>query len=387
MTRLSAALLILALAASPLAACPHCPTNLGPTLAEQLAAADVAVFVTWQRGDKGSIEEGRPGTTTFLITSIHHDKTSRLVRGQRIALNRYWNGAKGSPFLMLGVADTRVDWSDPITISPAAEEYIRNAPAVDRPPTERLAYYLQFLDHSDPAVSADAFGEFAVAPYSDVAAVAQGLTAQKVRGWLEDPNVDVTRLGFYGLLLGLVGGPDDAEYLKQRIIQPTTEFRLGIDGMISGYLLLTGEAGLDVIDETKLEDPNVEFSETFAAMNSLRFLWSDAPDRIPPERLRESMRILLDRRELTDLVVVDLARWQDWSVSDHLMELYDHPDYDVPEIKRAIIRFYLVESRLKPDPETGKRPPHALQAAAHLDDIRARDPELIKQAERFFFLN
>ncbi len=383
---LSAALFVLALAA-PLAACPHCPTNLGPTLAEQLTAADVAVFVTWQRGDKGSIEEGRPGSTTFQILSIHHDKTARHVKKQRVALDRYWNGEKGDTFLLLGIADTGVDWSDPIAITEPAIDYICNAPAVDLPSTERLGYFLDFLDHPDRAVSADAFGEFAVAPYDDVVAVAHGVTPETVRGWLEDPDVDVTRLGFYGLLLGLTGGPADAEYLKQRIIEPTSEFRLGIDGMISGYLLLTGEPGLDVIDEHKLRNPDAEFSETFAAMNSLRFLWSEAPDCIPPERVRASMRILLERVELTDLVIIDLARWQDWSVTDRLMEMYDDPDYDIREIKRAIVRFYLVASRSKPDPETGELPPHAAAAAAYLKTIRERDPDVVKQAERFFFIN
>lgn len=383
---LPAAVLVLALS-TPLAACPHCPTNLGPTLAEQLAAADVAVFVTWQRGDKGSVEEGRPGSTTFQILSIHHDKTARHVKKQRVALDRYWNGQKGDTFLLLGLAETGIDWSDPIAITEPAIDYINNAPAADLPASERLRYYVRFLDDPDQAVSADAFGEFAAAPFKDVAAAVEDLPPETVRGWLEDPQVDVTRLGFYGLLLGLTGGPDDAEYLRQRITQPSEEFRLGVDGMISGYLLLAGADGLSVIDEHKLRDPEAEFSETFAAMSSLRCMWSEAPECIPPERLRASMRILLERVELADLVIIDLARWQDWSVTDRLMEMYDDPDFDIPEIKRAIVRFYLVASRGKPDPATGELPPHVAPATAHLDSIRDRDPDVVKQAERFFFLN
>ena len=379
-------LLAVAITATPLAACPHCPTNLGPTLAEQLAAADVALFVTWQRGDKGSVEEGRPGSTTFQILSIHHDKTARHVKKQRVALDRYWNGQKGDTFLLLGLAETGIDWSDPIAITEPAIDYINNAPAADLPAAERLRYFVRFLDSPDQAVSADAFGEFAVAPFRDVAAAVKDLPPETVRGWLDDPKVDVTRLGFYGLLLGLTGGKEDAEYLRQRITQPTEEFRLGVDGMISGYLLLAGTEGLDVIDQNKLRDPKAEFSETFAAMSSLRCMWS-APECIPPERLRASMRILLERVELADLVIIDLARWQDWSVTDRLMQMYDDPDFNIPEIKRAIVRFYLVASRGKPDPASGALPPHVAPATAHLDAIRQRDPDIVKQAERFFFLN
>jgi hypothetical protein len=260
-----------------------------------------------------------------------------------------------------------------------------HAPAKDDTVT-RLEFFVDYLEHADDLIGIDAFSELVRVPFHQLGTLESLPEAATLRGWVEDPKLDVRRLGLYGVLLGLVGGEDDAEYLKQRIVEPTTDFRLGIDGVIAGYLLLTGESGLAVIDETRFKDPEVEFSETYAAMTALRFFWSEVPGRIPPERLRESMRLLLNRTELVDLVITDLARWQDWSVTDRLMELYDNPDYDMREIKRAIIRFYFVESR-ETDPESGDPSEYAVRAAQHLDNIRARDPDLVRQVERFYFLD
>ncbi|GIS58489.1 MAG: hypothetical protein CM1200mP2_07140 [Planctomycetaceae bacterium] len=103
---------------------------------------------------------------------------------------------------------------------------------------------------------------------------------------------------------------------------------------MSGYLLLVGEKGLPLIEQLKLKnqflvDANgkvltdkkgrkklVPFSETYAAMQALRFMWSYADGRIAKPRLGQSMRILLDRPKLADLVIADLARWKDWSIRE-----------------------------------------------------------------------
>jgi len=128
----------------------------------------------------------------------------------------------------------------------------------------------------------------------------------------------------------------------------------------------------------------VPFSETYAAMQALRFMWTYG-ERIDKERLRESMRILLDRPELADLVIADLARWEDWSIIDRLMSLYDAEEYGIPSIKRAIVRYMLVASKNKP--EEGAAADHVKKAQKYLDTLRKTDPKTVKQAERFFFVN
>ena len=143
---------------------------------------------------------------------------------------------------------------------------------------------------------------------------------------------------------------------------------------------------MDKIDETKFVPKDVAFSETYAAMQALRFMWTYGDGRIDKERLRKSMRLLLDRPELTDLVVADLARWDDWSVLDRLMDMYGTGDYDIPSIKRAIVRYLLVASKGKNKKGGGPDAATTEKAKKLLDKLRKEDPKTVQSAERFFFL-
>ena len=165
-------------------------------------------------------------------------------------------------------------------------------------------------------------------------------------------------------MIGLCGTAEDAELLREIIEQPTQDYRLGIDGIMAGYLILTGEQGLPLIENDKLRNTDAVFSETYAGMQALRFLWTYAPEIVPAERLRGSMRILLERPDLADLVITDLARWEDWSVTDRLMQMYGQDDYDIPSIKRNIIRYFLVAERVKGEKENDPPPEFGAQGQA-----------------------
>ncbi len=117
-------------------------------------------------------------------------------------------------------------------------------------------------------------------------------------------------------------------------------------------------------------------------MQTLRFMWTYEPDRIPKDRLKESMRILLDRPELADLVIADLARWKDWGVQERLMAMYDEEEFDIPSIKRAIIRYmyYCSEDKEK---EASVVPEYAVAAAEHLKVLEEKDPKTVRNAKRF----
>jgi hypothetical protein len=172
---------------------------------------------------------------------------------------------------------------------------------------------------------------------------------------------------------------------------------------MSGYLLLTREQGLDVIDSTKLASKHqldaqgkpildkagkplsVPFSETYAAMQALRFMWQYGEGRISEDRLRQSMRTLLDRPELADLVIADLARWKDWTVQEKLMDLYGKEGYDIPSIKRAVVRYLIACTKDKPEDSTAEPPKHAAQAEQYLAELRKSDPKIVRDAERFYF--
>ncbi|WP_298861251.1 hypothetical protein [uncultured Gimesia sp.] len=364
-------------------ACPFCSAP-SLTLTEQLSQSDVAVLVQWSEAEKGTLEKA--GKTVFEVKEIvRQSDKDKLKVGDQITINRHRPGKKGNLFLLLGTKGTSIDWGDPIEVTETSFHYISQAPAPEEKTTKRLRYFLKFLEYPDQMVSNDAYAEFANAPYEDITPLAKDLPREKLRKWIVDPDTPVTRLGLYGLLLGLCGQESDVAFMEKKINEPTKEFRLGIDGVISGYLLLTGAEGLDKIDKTKFIPKNVAFSETYAAMQALRFMWTYGDERISKERLRKSMQLLLDRPELTDLVVADLARWNDWSVQDRLMKMYGTGDYDIPSIKRAIVRYLLVASKGKNKKGIGPDAATTEKAKALLDKLRKEDPKTVKSAERFFF--
>jgi len=363
--------------------CPFCSAP-SLTLSEQLAQNDAVVLAQWVDGRKA--EDNKPGTTTYEIVRIVKTPKGTANKGDRITLARYRVGEKGDLFMLTGSQGTLLEWSSPLQVSETSFNYVAQAPSPELPTEKRLAYFLKFLEFPDPLVANDAYAEFANAPYNRITSIAKQLPRERLRKWIASSDTPATRLGLYGLLLGLCGEEEDAQLMKQKIAESNDEFRLGIDGVISGYLLLTGEKGLELIDRAKLQNEDVPFSETYAAMQALRFMWKFNPDRIEKERLRQSMRILLDRPKLADLVITDLARWKDWSVQDKLMSLYGAEEYDVPSIKRAIVRYMLVSIKDLPQGESVEIPEHVENGRKHMLALRQKDPKTVREAERFFFL-
>ncbi len=383
----SALVLLLTVLVSGLSwACPFCSAP-SLTLCEQLNMADAVALVEWSEGKPADREKGFAGSTQYSILKVVHDSSGELKVGGKINLDRYRAAKSGDMFLLMGTKTTELEWGSPLEVTETSFNYITQAPSKEAPAKERLAYFLKFLEFPDTIVADDAYGEFANAQYKDIVSIKDQFPREKVRKWLDNPQTSPSRLGLYGLMLGLCGTVEDATYLEKKLLEPVEGFRLGIDGMMGGYLLLAKDGGLAVLEDAKLKNKSVPFSETYATMQALRFMWQYGDGQIAKDRLRQSMRILLDRPELADLVVVDLARWQDWSVADRLMELYGKEGYDIPSTKRAIVRFYLTAEAAKPKDPKEPAPEHVEVAKKHLKTLREKDPDTVKQAEEFFYLN
>ncbi len=408
---LAAGLVLAGTVATRAVGCPFCSAP-SQTLAEQVAQADGVCLVQFVKGEAAKDQD--PGTSTYEVLQVVKSPKDSVKKGDHINLPRYRAGKAGDLFLVMGTRagkENAIEWGSPTEITEPAFAYVAQAPAPEIATAKRLKYFVRFLEFPDPLVANDAFGEFANAPYKDIATMAPTLPREKIRGWLTRPETPQTRLGLYGMLLGLCGNDGDAKLLAERIAPNSDEFRIGLDGMISGYLLLTGNSGLDNIDDWKFKIHNgkkAAFSETYAAMMGLRFMWQYAGGKISNERLQQSMRILLDQPELADLVIADLARWKDWSVQERLMSLYGKGDYNIPSIKRSIIRYMLASTDVKGEgaatpagtasgaqstggAASGNVPTKAsLESAArgkkYLEELRKRDPRTVREAERFFFL-
>ncbi len=303
---------------NPVAACPYCG---GPqkTLSEEFAGADVVALVQWKAGRAPT---GMLGSTTFSVVEIARGPKDALKKDEQIKITKYQTGKKGDLFLLFGTQGKEIEWNSPLEVSETTYQYIVQAPSLKAPTPKRLEYFVKFLESSDQLVSNDAFGEFANAPYEDIVKIKRKLDRVKIGRWLANPDTLPNRLALYGLLLGLCGNEEDSRMMLAKINQPAAGFPLGLDGLISGYLVLAGEKGLDAIDKSKLQNKQADFSEIYAAAQALRFMWTYGDGRVSQDRLRQSMRGLLDHPDLADLVIADLARWEDWSVLDRLMKAY-----------------------------------------------------------------
>jgi hypothetical protein len=375
------------------AACEFCgPPTL--TLSEQLDQADAVVLVKWVSTTKAKPKNEEDNTpaqfakTTYAIEEIVKNSGDTLKKGGEITIPDYHPGKPGDLAMLFGLQATNLEWGLPIEVTKASFNYVKESPGPKEPLEKRLEFYLEYLEFPDDLVANDAFAEFANAPFVDIRKLKDKFPRERIRTWLNNPKTSVTRLGLYGLMIGLSGTDEDAKMIKAKITEPTEDFRIGIDGLMAGYLLLKGEEALKVLEDTKLKaGVKVPFSETYAAMQAVRFAWNYG-ENIEKDRLKASMRLLLDRPEVADLVIADLARWKDWTVQDRLMKLYDEKDYDIPSIKRAIVRYLLVCSKdTADDKEQNPKEEHARLAKKHLGTLREKDPNTVKQTERFFYVN
>ncbi len=375
----------LSTADNALFACPFCEAP-SLTLSEQVQSADAAVLVQWVTGEPSDIEAGFPGSTEYEVVDIIHDASGTLEKTGPILERRYRAAQQGDLFLFLGVQTTTLEWMPPMEVTETGYQYVRQSPSREAATVDRLRYFARFLEYPDPLIAQDAWSEFANAPYEDIAPVARELDPEKIRGWVLSDETNPMRLGLYGLLLGLCGSPDDAPAIREKILTRSETLRLGIDGVMAGYLLLTGEEGLDLIVEEKLVNPDAPFSETYAAMQALRFMWTYAQDAIPKDQLVAAMRQMLDRPELADLIISDLARWEDWTVVDKLYEMYDSEGFSEPAIKRAIIRYFLLAEHAGTAAVTegDSMPEYARKASQYLQIITETDPRTVENAKRYF---
>ncbi|MEZ6069314.1 MAG: hypothetical protein R3C10_03375 [Pirellulales bacterium] len=305
------AALLLTFVATALRACPFCPA-VEPTFADQRAVADWAALVeVVARSDSA----GPKGETVRVRQLLKGDDPPV---GGTLEIDDAGEHPVGALLLVLRAdgGDGAVRWTTR-TVDELGYAYFYRAPSPREPMAKRLRYYAPYLEHRDPAIAADAFAEFAAADYDHVAAVADAFDMARVRQWIADPNVSPRRKGFYGMVLGLADDAADraanARLLKKQITADEDDFRAGFDGLLAGYLLLEGEAGLDLVDARFLRaDPaKSRPGDTRHAMSALRF-YQEFCDGIPEARLSQSLRLLLARPEFAAAAIVDLARWQDW---------------------------------------------------------------------------
>jgi len=364
--------------------CPFCdaPTT---TLSEQLGTCHVAVLVKWVSAEKPAAMDFAEGTTTYAVLASIGPGAAQYPVNHPIVVPRYISGRAEDECLLFGsLNDEKLAWGLPLPISRDCWKYIISAPAKELPVKDRLPFFLAHLEHADPEIAMDAYSEFAGIPYEELKAIRKQLPREKVIAWLQDPFTIPTRKGLFGLMLGLCGTPADVPMMEAIIRLQPEDSRMGIDGLMAGYLLLTGNKGLQQLSQWKLDDPATPDHEIYSLLKTLEFMWTYGREHVEPAQLRLTLRQILVRPQLTGLVVLDLARWQDWEVMDQLAGSYGQEPYADAHPRQCIVRYLLAAAKDAPAADsTGID--YRARAKDYLAKIREHDPATVRYAERYPF--
>lgn len=362
-------------------ACPFC-SAVSLTFAQEIAQSQAAVIARLVEGPpaaalspraEGPLPKGKFAVVEVLKGSGLVEEAGLLGgEGKPIETILLEEKPVGSLFLLMGVEPPNLVWSSPIGVSDRAVEYLRKLGDLPEKGADRLAFFQKHLEDPDETLARDAYDEFAVAPYEDVRALESRMDPTQLLAWIENPKVQANRRRLYATMLGVCGTKSDAEriaeILKGENLPPEqADVRSGLDALIACYVTLRGAEGLDLIDRLFLDRKgrDVPFTETYAAVMALRFLGEES-DIVPRDRVLQSLRILLDEPKLADLVIADLARWEDWSVINRLAELFEKAEADNIFVREPVVNYL----RACPLPE-------ATAAITRLEKI---DPEAVRRA-------
>jgi len=287
----------------------------------------------------------------------------------------------GTLFLLMGIEPPKLVWSSPIPVSDKAVAYLKKLSGLPEKGSDRLAFFQQHLEDPDETLARDAYDEFAVAPYEDVRGLENRMDPTQLLAWIENPRIQASRRRLYATMLGVCGTKADAERIEAILVggkpggenadgtpgDDRSEVRSGLDALIACYVTLRGAEGLDLVDRVFLrrKGRDIPFTETYAAVMALRFLGEES-DAVPRKRVLESLRILLEEPKLADLVIADLARWEDWSAVGTLTELFEKADADNIFVREPVVNYL----RACPLPE----------AAEALKKLETIDPEAVRRA-------
>lgn len=356
-----------ALAVRPAAACPFC-NAVSQTLRQEMEAMDAVVIATSLDSD----------LTRNRETGQVRMKVGRVLKGgefvsidDEVDAIYYGEVAAGRRFMLSGVDPPEMQWSC-LPLNERSEKYvIKVAELPEDDPVERIRFFMDYLQSDDDMLSRDAYDEFATTPYDAVQKLGPEMDHDGLVKWIQDAETSTDRRRLYFTMLGVCGDKGDVPMLEGLLTSSQKTARSGLDAMIACYLTLAGEEGLPKIDELFLANKKASYADTYAAIMAVRFHGTEG-DVIPRSALVESLHHVLNREDLADLVIPDLARWNDWSQIERLTKLFVEADEENNWVRVPVVNYL----RACPLPE----------AEEALEECKRVDPESVRRANTFFSL-
>ena len=217
----------------------------------------------------------------------------------------------------------------------------------------------------------DAFDEFARTNHNGIKAFKEQMDSEQLVAWIKDFSIPASRRRLYFTMLGVCGSPDHAAMLEEMMNAEDRKAKAGLDAMIACYLSLIGESGVPVVERLFLKNQDAEYTDTYAAIMALRFHGGQS-DTLSKDRIVKALRCMLERPQLADLVVPDLARWEapEWQSMPRLIQLFKDATEENSWVRVPVIN-YLRKCDF----------PEADKAISELEKI---DPDAVRRAKTFF---
>jgi len=256
--------------------------------------------------------------------------------------------------------------------SAAVVDYLKGAMALDpKNSSALLSYFFRHLDHADTEIADDAWLEFARFGSQYAPSWAKNLPADKIARWLEQPNLPAARVHLYALLLGDCGTDRHADLLRRLLDQARKQSEReedkGLGGLFLGYTLLRPKEGWACFRDI-LGDARSPFRLRLQALDALRFLEVTRPGTVSKENLVGGIQLLLPQKDIADLAVEELRRWQRWELAEQVLSYYGKDSHSAPCIRRAILRYALSF-------------PEGPKVKAFLAERRKTEPDLVEGVE------
>jgi hypothetical protein len=320
-------------------ACPFCAAE-GQTFTTELKQAQMVVVARPISADMDK------DTSEIEIETAIKDDPARGKK-TRFTLTKYIDpmplGTKGKFILFCEMYKGKLDAYRGMFIKDGSKlpAYCQEVLKLEgKPVATRLQTFFTYLDNPDLEISGDAYKEFAYADYKEYRAMAKNLPADKILKWIKSPDTPAVRMGLYASMLGHCGKPADAKALRAILDDTDRRAGSGIDGTLAGYIMLAPKEGWDYTLSV-LKNPKEDFYFRYAILRGVRFLYDYRPDLISKKQIVEGLCMLLDQKDIADLAIEDLRRWQHWEAADKILAIAKTDVYEQPIVKRSMLRFAL----------------------------------------------
>jgi hypothetical protein len=203
----------------------------------------------------------------------------------------------------------------------------------------RAALVAPYLEDPEPLAAIIAYGEIARAPYGALRPLRPRLDAAAIARWLDDPTLAARRPA-YTLLLGIAGGPADAERLEQRLQAAwASKDATNLGAMLAADLELRGPSRVAWIETMYFADRRRTMPEISAALQALAE-HGDENGAVPRTRVIQAFRVLIkERQPMAGLVAGHLAEWEYWdAVGEYATLLASNVKLD-PVSRGAIVAY------------------------------------------------